>query len=307
MSLKKFGKTAAATAAAALMTSFGSPLAIGAALALPGCFVFGSPGPSAVGQGQKYESGSPEFDAFFAELYELQVEMVKAPGREKEIRQEIAKVTKSDPDASASLLAKKVDKHTKELAEAGTGLALSVEGLEGDSEATVAFEAVGKDLSADDKAYFDAVEKAAKEEAKLLTRMRQILKRTEAMKAQTVALEQQIDGAFRKGGPSKKSEVRKNLEDSRTLIPLMQARAQETADTSKAALKKLAEAINTKETYKKDEPPPPPEAPPEEPPEEGTGTKPKPKPAPGPGPATQPKPQPQPQPQPKPPPSDFEP
>jgi hypothetical protein len=282
MSLKVCTKKTLAVAASVVTTSFGPALALGVAVSQQGCFVFGSPGPSMVGQGTKYQSGDPNFDQFFTSLYDLQIEMSKAPAQEKEIRQDIAKLTKSDPDASATLLGKKVEKKAKELAEAGTGLALEVEGLEGEGAPSVKIVVEGKELSGDDKSYVDDVEKAAKAEAKLLGRMRDITRELEQMRATSVALDQQVDASFRKGGPSKKAEVRKNLEDARTLMPLMAARAQETSDAAKAALKKLSEAMNTKGAYKKEEAPPPPppeeETTPEEPgkpkPPAGSGTKP---------------------------------
>jgi hypothetical protein len=301
MSLKSCTKTTIAVAATALGTSFGPALIVGVSLAQPACFVFGSGGPSMVGQGKKYQSGDPQFDEFFAELYELQIEMSRAPGREKEIRQEIAKITKSDPDTSSTMLAKKVEARVQEIAEAGSGVRLAVEGLEGSSRANVALEVEGKELSGDDKSFVDAIEKTAKEEAQLLSRMREASSLLDRMRALSVALDQQVDTAFRKGGPSKKGEVRKNLEDSRTLMPLMAARASETAEAAKSTLKRLAEAMNTKDNYTKEEPPPPPPPVEEGPPidqVEVPKDKPKDKPKPKPGGAPPP---------PPPPPPDFEP
>ena len=53
---------ARATASLALA---GTPVAALALAALPGCFIFGSPGPSAVGRGQQYVAGDPAYDEFF--------------------------------------------------------------------------------------------------------------------------------------------------------------------------------------------------------------------------------------------------
>ena len=303
MSLKFSARRRFAAVATALTSSFVPATAvIGVALVQPACFVFGSPGPSMVGQGKKYESGDPNFDQFFAQLYEVQLEMAKASAMEKDARQELIKATKSDPDASATLLAKKVEKRAKEVAEAGTGIKLSVDGLEGSATPTVELKTFGKDPSGDDKELFDALEKTAKEEAKLLGRLRDVERQLEQMRALSIALDQQVDSAFRKGGPAKKAEVRKNLEDSRTLMPLMVARAQETADAARTALKKLSDAADTEGSYKKEEPPPPPPPPEETPDAEG---KPKPKPKPGPGPGTAAPPPPKPPP--AQPPPDFEP
>ena len=126
-----------------------------------------------------------------------------------------------------------------------------------------------------------------------------------------MALDQQVDAAFRLGGPSKKSEVRKNLNDARTLMPLMGGRADEVIESARTTVKKLEEAMHTDDGSFNKPPPPPP--PPETPPENGEDgpdkphtDKPhtdKPKPhtdKPKPPPSTPPTP-------PKPPPSDFEP
>ncbi|HMR75214.1 MAG TPA: hypothetical protein PKD61_08880, partial [Polyangiaceae bacterium] len=102
-----------------------SPLGLVAVASTPGC-LFGSGGPSAVGQGKQYQSGDPTFDEYFQSLYDLQVELAKAPSDEKEIRRELAKQLKGDPDASATLLAKRAEKRAKELATAGTGLKAEV-------------------------------------------------------------------------------------------------------------------------------------------------------------------------------------
>src|SRR5690606_35607590 len=99
MSLRNLKKRAA-LGIAALSTGFVPASAVSLAILQPGCGIFGSPGPSAVGQGRQYQSGDPTFDQFFAQLYELQVEVARAPKREEEIRQEIAKATKSDPEAA---------------------------------------------------------------------------------------------------------------------------------------------------------------------------------------------------------------
>lgn len=54
-----------------------------------GCL--GHRGPSEVAQGQRYESGDPTYDQFFAAVHDLQVEMAKAPQEEARLRLELAK------------------------------------------------------------------------------------------------------------------------------------------------------------------------------------------------------------------------
>ena len=58
------------------------------------------------------------------------------------------------------------------------------------------------------------------------------------------------------GGPSKKSEVRKNLDDVKKLTPLMSSRADEVSESAKTLAKKLTEAASTDDGHF-DAPPPP--------------------------------------------------
>ncbi len=250
-----------------------SPLGLVAVASTPGC-LFGSGGPSAVGQGKQYQSGDPTFDEYFQSLYDLQVELAKAPSDEKEIRRELAKQLKGDPDASATLLAKRAEKRAKELATAGTGLKAEVSGLgEGDPAAEI--NAAGNDLDADGKEFVDAVKAAIVSQAKLHNRMKKAGRIIEKLSGMSAALEQQVDGAFRKS-VSQKGEVRKNLADAKKLLPIMQARADEVASNAETAVKKLIEAVNTDDGSFNKPPPPPPPPPPEDPTgETGNGDKPK--------------------------------
>ena len=242
--------------------------ATGLVVAATGCSILGSPGPSAVSQGQKYQSGDPTFDEFFSNLHDMQIELGRAPASEKEIREELAKKVKLDEGSSASMLGKKLGKKTEELATAGTGLKMEVDGLDDNDDAGVKVSVKGKDLDGDAKTMVSAMEAAVKSAAKLHVRMKKIKKSLDQATGQILALEATVDGAFRKGGPKKKSEVRKNLDDAKKLIPLMSARAEEVAEASKTTAKKIADAAQT-DTGQFDQPPPA-EPPPAEPePEKG--------------------------------------
>ena len=73
--------------------------AAGLVVCATGCSILGSPGPSAVSQGQKYQSGDPTFDEFFGNLYDMQVELAQSSASEKEIREELVKKVKIDEGA----------------------------------------------------------------------------------------------------------------------------------------------------------------------------------------------------------------
>ena len=248
--------------------------AAGLVVCATGCSILGSPGPSAVSQGQKYQSGDPTFDEFFGNLYDMQVELAQSPASEKEIREELAKKVKLDEGASASMLGKKLGKKTEEFATAGTGLKMEVEGLDGDADPKVTLSVKGKELQGDDKSLVGAMEAAVKSATKLHVRMKKIKKALDQATGQILALEGTVDAAFRKGGPRKKAEARKNLDDAKKLVPLMGARAEEIAEAAKSTAKKVSEAAQT-DTGQFDAPTPPVEPPPTEPdPEKPTDKKP---------------------------------
>ena len=142
-----------------VLGTFGAPVVVPLALAslTAGCGILGSPGPSAVSQGQKYQSGDPTFDEFFTNVYDLQIELAKAPESEKKIRESLAKKVKLDEGSSASMLSKKLGKRTEELAAAGTGVKLEVKGLEAGEDASADMSVKGKDLEGDDKEMVDAI------------------------------------------------------------------------------------------------------------------------------------------------------
>ena len=323
------------------------PAALTLAVCQPGCAVFGSPGPSAVSQGQAYQSGDVTFDEFFAKLHELSVEMAKAPAEEKDHRIALAKKLGMDleekaPPApapaaspaaeqptntaqpsytdalqqqavsavpglgqlnqlknqvdstkqqisqlgtltsaattpasspatnspaapakpeivapSASLLARTAKKHAEKL---GLELALSVdkEALE-EHEVETKIESLPAELDGDARKLADAIHDTTRSELRLHVRMVKAKRDLDKMASLAVALDGIVDTSFRKQGAGKKAEVRKNLEDARALIKLMQARADDVSGKANELVAKLQEVASAKF----EEAPPP--APPEEP------------------------------------------
>lgn len=276
----------------------------------PGCFLFGSPGPSAVGQGHRYASGDPTFDAFFETLHDLQVRMAEAPGEEQKIRHSLATELDADPDASATILADKTGTRAHALAAKGIGLKLETEEGDDETKAKAELHAVGAALGGDEKTFVDAVQTAVQKELELAREMKKAKKTLEQFRASMADLDAKVDATFRLGGPRKKAEVRKNLDDAQRLIPLMNARADEVHDAALATAKKLSEAVETSASAESR--PAPPAEPEQTRKTKHTQRRPRPKSsgashAPSSKPKSKPEPKPAPKPAPKPPPSDFEP
>lgn len=309
------------------------PVALALAAAQPGC-MFGSGGPSTVAQGHAYRSGDPTFDRFFTELYELQVELAKAPDDEKAHRIALAKKlgmeldeesapepsttaaapqpapAPSEPSAmdglarsalgsvpglaqaqalerqvdsargqlesakaqadqlgsalgrsrkepaaaapkpigprppSASLIGRTIKKRAESLSIA---LALDVDekALEANDVKTE-LETAPEPLQGDAQKLAEAIHDAARSELQLFVRMRKAKKNLDKLHALSVALDANVDAVFRREGMSKKSEVRKNLEDARALIELMHGRADQVSSRADELVSKLLEAASAK-------------------------------------------------------------
>ena len=236
-----------------------APLGLVTIASTAGCGIFGSSGPSDVGQGKQYTSGDPNFDQFFTELFELQVMLGDAPEGEKDVRRKLAATWDVEEDASAILIAKAVKRKVDAWAATGIGLKAETSGLEGSDpgDSKLAVTVTDGSLSGDDQKMVKAAEAAGTSAAKVVARMGQAKMRITKLQATISALEGAVDTAFKKGGPGKKSEVRKNLEDAKTLMPLMNTRAEEVAISAKKLAKKLGEALTTDPSLlKKPEPKP---------------------------------------------------
>jgi hypothetical protein len=232
-----------ASTAATLLATAAAPATLVVLATQPGCFLFGSPGPSSVGQGHKYVAGNPDYDQYFSQLYDLQVEMAKAPDSEKAIRTKLAKTLGIDADASASMLARKVKKEAEKLEKRGVGLKVTVP--EDDDEESPKLEVSGGKLAGDAKTFADAVKDAIEHETKLAAQMKKSRRLLDQLRAQAIPLNANIDTVFRKGGLSKKAEVKKNLKDADSMITLMVARADQVTDTAGDTAKRLTDAITT--------------------------------------------------------------
>lgn len=248
-----------ASAAATLLAMAAAPAPLVLLATQPGCFIFGSPGPSAVGQGHKYVSGNPEYDQYFSQLYDVQVEMANAPATEKTIRSKLAKDLGIDAEASASLIARKVKKEAAKLEKQGTGIKINLSGGDDDEGASAKLETSGKALSGDGKKFADAVQDALEHEAKLAAQMKKSRKLLDQLRAQAIGLKANVKTVFRKGGLRKQSEVNKNLKDADSIITLMVARADQVTDSAKETIKRLSDAIETDHGQFNAPAPPPPE------------------------------------------------
>jgi hypothetical protein len=225
--------------------------------ALPACIIFGSPGPSAVGQGRQYASGNAVFDQYFARLYQAQVEMAKAPDDQKQIVSALAQALGLSDDATVATVLGKVKDEAERLHKQGVGLRLDVTQETATAEASTALHVAGKASREDEHHVITPVRRAADDALNLIERMHKTRRTLDELRAINASLESDVDEAFRLQGPAKRAEVEKNLHDAGILLPLMTGRAGDVADAARHFLGGLSQSATTEH-----EPAPAPAAPP---------------------------------------------
>jgi hypothetical protein len=207
-----------------------------------GCSVFAPKGPSVVARGEYYSAGKPEYDSFFIQLHDKQVQLLAAPEELKTAKKNLAQAVGLTADASNDSLSQELGQELNKLASQGLKVRLDAPpaSSSGDASAT---------LYSSDTTTTTPLRALLPQEATRLVRSRNrmLASRGELDKLRVlgITLETQIDQAFRVDGPWKRNEVRKNLNDGQKVITLMQARAQEIADDDAKLLALLTAAANT--------------------------------------------------------------
>jgi hypothetical protein len=161
---------------------------------------------------------------------------------------------------SAALIARSV-KEKADALEVQLALAIDEKALEA-NEVKTELRTLPQSLEGDGRTLAEAVHDAARSELKLYLRMQKAKRDLEKLQLLAGALENLVDTSFKKGGASKKSEVRKNLEDARALIKLMQDRAEDVSGKAKELVEKLEESASAKLEEVVETPPETPEPPP---------------------------------------------
>jgi hypothetical protein len=213
-----------------------------------GCSLLQPNKPTDVARGEYYSAGKPEFDAFFIELHEKQVELLAAPSEPADVRKNLTQLVGLTPDASDDSLKERISQELKQLANKGLRLRLAV------PETSTAADASAT-LYASETSTSTPFRTALPEQATRLVRSRNRMTAAKAeldkLNVSGVELEGKVDPTFRTDGPWKRDEVRKNLEDGTKLITLMQSRAQEVAETCTKLLALLGAVATTDESLGK--------------------------------------------------------
>ena len=231
------------------------------ATALPSCAVFGGGGPSLVAQGKYYSSGNPQYDEFFIELYQLQVQMADAPRLPDGERQNLAQALGLSPDTPAEGVSQRLREETLKLSQTGVRLRLeqnpSPEKPEAAS-ATIRVTTRPKDNPS--ATLISKVETSATNVLRCASGMKAAAVRLGKLEVEGIGLDADVARAFAQARVGKQTEVKKNLADAQKLITLMKARGDDVRVQSEQLLAAIAKAVDTDDgslSAPPVEPPPP--------------------------------------------------
>lgn len=222
------------------------------------CALLQPSGPTDVARGEYYAAGKPEYDTFFIQLHQLQVDLLAAPDEPKAVRTELTKAAGLTPEASDDSLSGRLSQELKKLANQGLRVRLEVPAPSSALDASAT-------LHTSESALSTPLRSSLPQQATRLVRSRNRMlaskEQLQKMAVTGIQLEGSVDQAFRVEGPWKRDEVRRNLTDGQKVITLMAARAQEVLDQDQKLLDLLASAATTDANLGKTPvytPPPPP-------------------------------------------------
>lgn len=214
------------------------------ALLLAGCGVFGS-GPSTVAQGKYYSSGNPQYDQYFIQLYELQVQMEAAPQVPPTERQNLAQILGLSPETPAEGIAQRLREEATKLSRSGVHMRLEQNTPADKPEAaSAAIHATARPKDAS-LAWIERVETSATSLLRTSQQMKADSAALAKLELDTVNLDADVPRAFAEAHLGKQAEVKKNLADGQKLIPLMKARGTEVQSECDELLADIAKAVNT--------------------------------------------------------------
>jgi hypothetical protein len=201
------------------------------------CLFFAHPGASDVAQGRYFSSGNPDYDAFFVDLYHLQVELKDAAERVAEPRRELAQAL--DVGLDADVIKEALGKRSAELG--GKQVKLAV--LRGaDADKPVSLKVTGSP-SGDDADFVRTLEQALAKIGELKSAIGGWQKSLEALPKQDAELTEGLGTAFASAPPGKRADVKKNLTDGDKIIELLTSRAKDAEHANSELLDAVVAAL----------------------------------------------------------------
>jgi hypothetical protein len=221
-------------------------LLVALSLAGSACSLHTNSEPTTVARGQRFVSQNVVFDAFFADLYDAQVDLTALPEQERNFRKGLARELAVEEGATVNVLAERAAKLAQALAAKGTTLKLDIEGLEAVDEAdTSAQMRVNGTLDGPNLQFAEAVTRTARSELKLLAHLNERGQSLQRLAARAAVLDNELERAFTGKDTKLVAQVRRNLSDAKLFISLIDERRLELATQARHAIERLASSVTT--------------------------------------------------------------
>jgi hypothetical protein len=212
-----------------------SPGVLGAALLLlssASCVY----GPAKVAQGQLYRTGNPDFDGYFQDVHQQQVDAATWDDDEKTARKPLATALELPPDApDVSLVQGTYEASTKVAKQPGS-LRLDLDGTNVH---------VSTNGGASDSPVFRGVEDSSHQELERAKKLHAVEPKIDALVKQGNDLTGKVKDAFAKYGPTRQNEVTSELNASIAALSALKTRVQSEARGSEDFVADLERALET--------------------------------------------------------------
>ena len=207
------------------------------------CVTSCASGPTPVSQGQLYQPGVPEYDAFFVRLHDLQETVLGAPAERENPRKALASELGLEPKASVELIVKQLAKRIAEVRKHGSTLSIKLIGLdEGAEESDAVVSSINPAGNAETTPFTRALDQSAKQAVKLAVKLRSARRDAERLQAGVSRLESDLDARFKLLGPARANDARRNLVDARTRLPTLARGVESVERDNKELVDLLAKA-----------------------------------------------------------------
>ncbi len=221
---------------------------LGTALAgTPGCKPQRPPeyADTAVGQGERFQTGTPVYDEYFRTIHELHSSLATAELEERDARTTLATMLYLLPTAPADQVLRKLRERTEEL----PPMRLDLEASEdGDEVETARVELVGAARPDDDsKNLMMVLEATANADLALAARMAALPERCHRMHSVGKALMEDIPKAFSGESPSRRERIRRELEASLEVLVVVANGSREVERRVRAFVAEIQDALKATE------------------------------------------------------------
>lgn len=227
---------------------------------LDGCaLISGKPAATEVAQGQRFSTSNAEYDAFFASVHRLQLEMARAPGELATARNHLTRATVLAKDVGSSALAAQTKLELDRLAK--RGISVRVELREATPETAAQARAVLTPATKPPAAEAELVrelETGVTGMLRLSASMRGARSQLGSLCERAERLEQGLDAAYRDASRSERSRVLDNLRDAERVLALMLARVEQVGKPASEFVEAFAEATASRKPPQIHEPEPAP-------------------------------------------------